>query len=264
MQLSGARVLLTGATGGLGIAIAEALAARRAQLVLTGRNAEALQPVADRLSAQAVVADLTKRSDLNRLIAEAGEIDVLVANAALPGSGTLGEFTLTELDRVIDVNLRAPIVLARALAEGMVQRRRGQIVMISSLSGQIASPGGAMYSATKFGLRGFAHALRQDLDQAGVGVSVVLPGFIRDAGMFAKSGAKLPPGVRTRTSRDVGAGVVRAIERNRAEVVVAPPELRLGSLFGGAAPGLAAVLQRRAGASDLARNMAKGHRNRRP
>lgn len=261
MQLAGARVLVTGATGGLGEAIARALAKRGAKLVLTGRRIDVLESLAAELSAQAVPADLAKRAELNRLISEAGAVDVLVANAGLPATGVVGEFNLAQIDRAIDVNLRAPIVLARALTDGMVQRRRGHIVMVGSLSGLIASPGGAIYSATKFGLRGFAHGLRQDLEPAGVGVSVVLPGFVRDAGMFARSGVKLPPGVRTSSPVEVGRGVVRAIERNRPEVLVAPPELRLGALLGTVAPGIAARLQRRAGASKVTTRLARGQRD---
>lgn len=257
MRLAGARVLLTGASGGLGEAMARAFAARGAKLVLTGRRAEVLEPLAAELSAEAVTADLAKRSDLNRLITQAGAVDVLVANAGLAASGVVGKFTLAQIDRAIDVNLRAPILLARALSEGMVRRRRGHIVMVSSLSGVIASPGGSLYSATKFGLRGFAHGLRQDLAGSGVGVSVVLPGFVRDAGMFARANARPPGRLRTVSPADVARGVIRAIERDRMEVTVAPPELRLAALLGGAAPEFSALLQRRGGASRVGVRLAR-------
>jgi short-subunit dehydrogenase len=263
VKLSGARVLLTGATGGLGEAIARVLSRRGASLILTGRRTELLEPLAAELAAQAVTADLAKRSDLDQLVSAAGDVDVLVANAALPASGAVLDFDIEQIDRALDVNLRAPIVLAKALASGMVQRGRGHIVLVSSLSGLTASPGVALYSATKFGLRGFGHGLRQDLHCTGVGVSVVLPGFIRDAGMFAETGATLPPGVRTRSPRDVAMGVLRAIEYDRAEVIVAPPELRVGSLLGSVAPGLSAVLQRLAGAEAITRSMAAGNRSKR-
>ena len=260
MRLAGARVLVTGATGGLGEAIARALAARGAKLVLTGRRTEVLEPLAVELSAEAVPADLARRSDVTRLVAQIGPVDVLVANAGVPASGKIGEFSLTQLDRAIDVNLRAPIVLARALSDGMVQRRRGHIVMIGSLSGMIATPGGSLYCATKFGLRGFAHGLRQDLLGTGVGVSVVQPGFVRGVGMFARAKVRLPAGMRTITPADVAKAVVRAIERDRTEVLVAPPELKLGALVGGAAPGLSAFLQQRMGASKVAAKLAKRQR----
>ncbi len=100
-------------------------------------------------------------------------------------------------------------------------------MFVSSLSGRAASARSSLYNATKFGLRGFALALRMDLRAQGVGVSLVSPGFIRDAGMFADSGAPLPPGVGTRSPQDVARAVAEAIERNRAEVDVAPLSLRL-------------------------------------
>ena len=93
------------------------------------------------------------------------------------------------------------MLLAHGLIEQMVARGSGHLLFMSSLSGRAAAPGSSVYSATKFGLRGFALALREDLAPKGVGVSVVLPGFIRDAGMFADSGAKLPPGVGTQAPR---------------------------------------------------------------
>jgi short-subunit dehydrogenase len=107
-----------------------------------------------------------------------------------------------------------------------------------------------MYNATKFGLRGFTLSLAQDLAGSAVSASVVAPGFIRDAGMFADGGIDLPPGVRTKAPDDVATGVVTAIESGRPEVFVAPPELRLAATLGSVAPAISAAIQRRAGVSD--------------
>jgi short-subunit dehydrogenase len=264
MNLSGARVLVTGATGGLGQAIARALAERGAgELILTGRRAEVLEPLATELGARAIATDLADPDAPQRLLAEAGEIDVLVANAALPASGKLESFSFEELDRALTVNLRAPIVLARLLVEPMIERAHGHLVFVSSLSGKAASPGGSVYSATKFGLRGFALGLREDLAPKGVGVSVILPGFIRDAGMFAESGAKLPPFVGTKRPGDVARAVVGAIEHNRAEVDVAPLALRAGAIFAGLAPGPVGALQRRLGGSATSEQLARGQASKR-
>jgi short-subunit dehydrogenase len=254
---------VTGATGGIGEAIATALAARGARLVLSGRRTEALEPLAERLGARAVMCDLAKRDELERLVAEAGQVDVLVANAALPASGLFTELGQDQIDRMLEVNLRAPIALARALAPGMVERRRGHLVMISSLAGKVASPASAIYSATKFGLRGFAHGIREDLRPHGVGVSVVLPGFIRGAGMFAEAGVELPRGVGTRTPQEVAEAVIEAVQRNRAEVGVAPLGLRVGAAFAGLAPGLAASISRKMGGDRVASNLAAGQRSKR-
>ncbi|MGK5555533.1 SDR family NAD(P)-dependent oxidoreductase [Actinomadura kijaniata] len=263
MDLRGARVLLTGATGGIGRALAVALAGRGADVVLTGRRVEVLEPLAERVGGTAVAADLADRDGVEALVGEAGDVDVLVANAALPSSGPLAGFSPEEIDRALDVNLRAPIVLARLLADRMVERRRGHLVFVSSLAGKTASGHASVYNATKFGLRGFALAMREELRPHGVGVSTVFPGFIRDAGMFADAGVTLPRGVGTRSPRDVAVATVRAVERNLGEVDVAPLGLRLGALVGGAVPGLAAAVQRAAGGDRITRELGERQRGKR-
>ena len=261
VDLRGARVLVTGATGGLGQAIARRLSAEGAELVLTGRRLEVLEPLASELGAQAIAADLEDLADVDRLMDEAGGIDVLVANAALSSSGNLLEYTPEQVARAITVNLHAQVVMARTAALGMVERGKGQIVLIGSVSGKIASASSSLYNATKFGLRGFGLGLRQDLADRGVGVSVVEPGFVRDAGMFANSGVKLPAGARTVTPEDVANGVLKAIRRDRAEVVVAPVELRVGAALIGSTPGLAAAVQKAAGGAKVAAGIAEGQRH---
>jgi short-subunit dehydrogenase len=254
VELRTARILLTGATGGIGHAIARRLHAEGASLVLTGRRVDVLRPLAEELSAIRIEADLADPADVERLLEESGRVDVLVANAALPGAGDLFELTEAQIERAIEVNLRTPILMARRLAAPMVERGAGHIVLIGSLSGRAAAPFSSMYSATKFGLRGFGLGFRQDLHGTGVGVSHVLPGFVREAGMFVESGMQLPRGVRTVAPEAVAEGVVTAIRRDRAEVVVAPLELRLGAALASVAPALAAAVQRRVGAADLARS----------
>jgi short-subunit dehydrogenase len=263
MQIAGSNVLLTGATGGIGQAIARALAARGGKLILTGRRIDVLEPLAQQLDARTAAVDLAEPAELERLVREAGEIDILVANAALPASGALDSFTVQEIDRALDVNLRAPIVLAHALLPQMVARGRGHLLFMSSLAGKAATPGTALYNASKFGLRGFASALRADVRTTGVGVSAVFPGFIRDAGMFAEAEVKLPPGVGTRTPEDVAEATVKAIERNRGEVDVAPLPLRASTIFASLAPELAGSVARKFGSEDITRQMEAGQREKR-
>jgi short-subunit dehydrogenase len=263
MDLRGRTVLLTGATGGLGQAIARELARRGSSLIVTGRRADVLEPLAAELGGRAVACDLGDPADVDRLLEVAGDVDVLVANAGLPGSGHISSFSVEEIDSAIAVNLRAPMVLAARLSEPMVARGSGHLLFVSSLSGRAASGGGSVYAATKFGLRGFAHGLREDLRDSGVGVSVVLPGFIRDGGMFHDSGTELPRFVGTRTPKDVATAVANAIERDRAEVGVAPLGLRAGAAFGGLLPEVSARIQRRLGANKIAQDMAHGQRDKR-
>ena len=263
MNLGGQTALVTGASGGLGQAIARALADRGAHVILTARRVDVLEALAQETGGRPVACDLSDRAAVETLVADAGPVDVLVANAGIPASGRLHSFSVEEIDRALDVNLRAPMILARLMADGMVERGGGHIVFLSSLSGKAATVGSSVYSATKFGLRGFAMGLREDLRPRGVGVSTVFPGFIRDAGMFHDAGTKLPPYVGTKTSDEVGAAVVRAIEHDKAEIDVAPIPLRFGVAFTGLAPELAAMVQRRMGASDIAGEMERGQRNKR-
>jgi uncharacterized protein len=257
MKISGSTVLLTGASGGLGQAFARALHSRGARLILTGRRSEILAPLAAELDARTLAVDLGDRGAVDRLVEDAGAVDILVASGRLEG------FSQEEIDRALEVNLRAPIALTRALMPGMVSRGSGHLVYISSLSGKAATVGTTVYAATKFGLRGFAGALRADLRTSGVGVSAVFPGFIRDAGMFAEAEVELPPGVGTRSPEDVARAVVVAIEENRGEIDVAPLQMRVSAKFAGLAPETAAALARRLGGDRVAADMETGQRSKR-
>jgi short-subunit dehydrogenase len=265
LDLDGRRVLLTGASGGIGNALARALHGRGATVVVTGRRSDALEALVSELGdrIEPLVCDLAERVEADALPGRAGAIDALVANAALPASGRFFEFPPEEIDRALEVNLRAPAQLARALGPPMVERGYGALAFISSLSGKAASPGSGLYSATKFGLRGLAGGLREDLHGSGVGVTCVFPGFIRDAGMFHEAGTKLPMGVGTRTPEQVAAATVKGIERDRGEVSVAPMGLRAGSAFGGLAPRVSSVIQRRLGGAKIAEDMARGQADKR-
>jgi short-subunit dehydrogenase len=250
--LRGARILLTGATGGIGQVTARRLASEGARLVLTARRTDILAALATELDAQVVTADLARREDVDRLLESAGEIDVLIANAATPATGRLQSLGQESIDSAIEVNLRAPAALARGLAVGMATRGSGHLVFIGSLSGKAANAGASVYNATKFGLRGFALALRDELAPDGIGVSLVAPGFVSKAGMFAETGVALPRGLSTRTPEQVADAIVRAILENRGEVEVAALTMRLGADIANLAPGLAARASRVIGGERLA------------
>jgi short-subunit dehydrogenase len=263
MKLEGSRALITGATGGLGQTIARELVAQGAHVVLTGRRGEILEPLAAELGGTAIVSDLADPAAVDALLRQAGRIDVLVANAAMAGAGALLDDSVEQVDRALNVNLRAPILLARAVAPPMLERGAGHLVFVSSLQGKAPTPSSTMYVATKFGMRGFALALREDLAGTGVGVSVVYPGFIRDAGMFAESDTKLPFYVGTKPPGAVAKAVVGAIEKDRAEVSVAPIGMRAGTAFAGLFPAFAGAVSRRLGAQKIADQMIEGQRAKR-
>jgi short-subunit dehydrogenase len=255
MKLRDRTVLLTGATGGLGRAIALAIAQRGGRLVVSSRKEAELDELAASLPGsahQVVVSDLAQPGAALELLAAAGEIDVLVANAALPASGKLGGYSAEQIQRALRVNLEAPILMTHALLDGWLARDSGHFVFVSSLNGKVATARSSLYSATKFGLRGFALGLREDLRGTAVGSSVVMPGTIREAGMFADSGAQVPRSVGTSSPEQVAAGVVSAIERDRAEVEVAPRMQRLMANFAARRPDLAGRISARAGVHRIA------------
>jgi short-subunit dehydrogenase len=260
IDIKGKRVLLTGAAGGLGRAIARGLHAAGAKLVLSGRNADALAALAQELGASAITCDLADASDIARLVATAGEIDILVANAGIAGTAPITDLSTAEIDQLLDVNLRAPILLSQALVGPMKQRGSGHLVFISSMAGKGASPLQSLYSASKFGLRGFTQCLRMDLRSSNIGVSTIFPGMIRDAGMFADAGVAPPPGVGTNTSQEVAQAVIRAIQRNLGEVAVAPMTMRIAGVLAALAPETSAAMVRAAGAEKFAEKFAATRR----
>src|SRR5437016_12563913 len=219
-NLRGRTVLLTGASTGIGPHIATRLHDEGASLVLSARHADALERVALELDpARVVVADLTRRDEVERLADAAGEIDVLVANAGIPASGELVSFSVDQIDRAIDVNLRSAMILANRLVPRMLARTSGPVVLIASMHSKMPAALVSVYNATKFGLRGFGLALRQELRGTGVGVSVInRPGTSTSRrGTFGCCLLRMPPGrplprSRTRALRES----VRAVARDRA------------------------------------------------
>jgi len=247
MNVSGKRVLLTGATGGLGHAIARRLAGAGAHVIVSGRRGDVLADLAREISGEVAPADLTDRAALRELATAHTDIDILVSNAGLSASGEIDTWNEEQIDRALDVNLRAAIILA-ALHQVRDER-----------AGEAPTAGSSLYNATKFGLRGFAGALRAELHGTGVGVSTLFPGFIRDAGMFHVTGVKLPFGVGTKSPRHVAEATLEAIERNKAELDVAPVGLRLGAVLGGFVPDIAAAVSRRSGGDEIAKAHEDAH-----
>jgi short-subunit dehydrogenase len=265
VELSGKRALVTGATGGLGQAIARVLHGQGATVILSGRRAEVLEELARELGERTEVAaaDLASADEVRGLAERSGRVDVLVANAALPASGDLTEYTPEQVDRALDVNLRAPIQLTHTMLPAMLERRSGHLIYISSISGKVASASASLYNATKFGLRGFSLAMHQELHGTGVGCTAIFPGFIAEAGMWADSEVETPSGAGTRTPDDVAAAVLKALRKNPHEIDVDSVMLRSGGWFTGISPAMVSALQRLGGGAKTASALAEAQREKR-
>jgi len=263
-DLAGKTVLLTGASTGLGPVIARRLHRAGARFVLSARNEAALDKLSKELGgARVVVADLSRAGEPERLAREAGAVDVLVSNAGIPATGRLATFEVEEIDRAIAVNLRAGIVLAKALAPAMVERKSGHLVFMSSIAGKIPSGGETIYNATKFGLRGFALALREELWGTGVGVSVIVPTFVSEAGMWAVTRLKPNPIAGEVSPEQVADAVWKAITRNRREIDVVPIQLRTVLKVQALTPGVFATTARWMGATRSNEDLDKRQRDKR-
>ena len=256
MDLQGAHVLLTGGSRGIGPYMARALLARGAKLSLTARSEEDLARIQGELGPErvAVVAgDVSVEADREKMVVGAeeahGPIDVLVNNAGIESVLPFGEFEEDEIHRVIDVNLEAPIQLTRLVIPGMLQRGKGHIVNISSLSGRTGPPFHTIYASTKHGLVGFSAALRNELHGTGVSASVICPGYITEAGMFAEQRGMDPPKKSGAwgTPRDVARAVVRAIEKDVPDIIVAKGMAKLADVAFAISPSMVDRIARRTG-----------------
>ncbi len=230
-DLTGKSALVTGATGGIGAAIAEALHGQGAHVVLSGTREAVLEERAaalgDRVSvAAANLADLDSVEGLAKRAEElaGGGIDILVNNAGITRDGLLMRMKDDDWDTVLAVNLSAGFRLSRALVRGMMKRRWGRIVGISSIVGATGNPGQTNYAAAKAGMVGFSKALAAEIANRGITVNVVAPGFIDTAMTEALTDAqkeKLLAGVpvgRLGTPGDIGAAVVYLSSQEAAYV----------------------------------------------
>jgi 3-oxoacyl-[acyl-carrier protein] reductase len=219
-DLSGKAALVTGATGGIGAAIARALHARGARVALTGRRAAELEAFAAALGERALVApaDLSDPAApaglVERVEAEFGALDILVNNAGLTRDMLALRMGDADWAAVLEVDLSAPFRLARAALRGMMKRRHGRIVSIASIVGTTGNAGQANYAAAKAGLVGMSKSLAQEVATRGITVNVVAPGFVQTAmtdalgeAQRAKLLERIPSG-RMGTPEDIAAAVV--------------------------------------------------------
>ena len=218
-DLSGKMALVTGASGGLGGAIARALHRQGAHLALSGTRRDALEALAGELGERAHVlpCDLSDSAAVEALVpaAEAamGRLDVLVNNAGVTRDNLLMRMKDAEWDTVISVNLTAAFRLARASLKGMIRRRHGRIIAITSVVGVTGNPGQGNYAAAKSGLIGMSKALAAEVASRGITVNCVAPGFIASPmtdALDEKQRAAILSGVpigRLGAASDIGAAV---------------------------------------------------------
>ena len=261
MRLSGATVLLTGGSSGIGAETARMLAAAGARILLTGRDSARLQAVAAETGGIALAADLAVPDgpaklaeaairaaawDCGGCAAAGNGIDILINNAGIGWACPLTEMNAATVAHVIAVNLTAPIELTRLLTPTLGAGGRGRVVFISSIAGTTGVTHEAVYAATKAGLGCFAESLRYELAGADVGVSVVVPGAV-DTPFFARRGH--PYGRRRPmpvSAQRVARTVLTAIEREQAMTFV-PRWFGFPAWLHGAAPGTFRALAARFG-----------------
>lgn len=238
MRLDGKVVLVTGGSAGIGAAVVERLAAAGARVVVHGRDPLRTSAVAAQSGGVPVMGDLVAPEEIVAAALRVhGRIDVLVANAGLGWAGPFAQMPVDQLDRLVSVDLLAPLRLVRCLLPAMIERRSGHIALVGSIAGRTAVAGEAVYAATKAALDIFAESLRLELRGSGVTVSLTIPGAV-DTGFFAARGRAydrkyprpLPAGV-------VAQALVDGISNDRAEVW-APGWLRVAPTVRALAPGL--------------------------
>lgn len=219
-DLTGKTALVTGATGGIGGAIATALHAAGATVAISGRNEDKLKALAAELGdrVHVIPADLSTAEDVDKLVSDATaameRIDILVNNAGLTRDGLSMRMKDEDWQQVLDVNLTAPFRLARAVQRGMMKARFGRIINISSVVGVTGNPGQTNYCASKAGMIGWSKAMAAELAARGITVNCIAPGFIATAMTEALTDAqkdginKNIPAGRMGSSEDIAAAAL--------------------------------------------------------
>jgi short-subunit dehydrogenase len=264
-DLRGRNAILTGASRGLGVHIARRLAAEGINLALASRNAQALDVIRAEsahagVKAVAIAADVTSRDDLRRLVdtaeRELGCVDILINNAGIEMAAPFHEYSLDQIDAVLNTNIHAPMWLTKMVLPMMLARGCGAIVNIASMAGTTGNPYISTYCASKSALIGFTESLDAELEGTGVTASAVCPTFVNEAGMWANAGAKAPMMTREVSPKKVADAVVRALHGEGIYYVTTGPIRPLLALME-LAPALRKPALKRMGLFDMWRSEAE-------
>ncbi len=255
-EIHGKTALITGASRGIGVYIAEALAREGVTLAVAARSGGELEAVAKELTklgtkAVAIPADITVESDrvclLRRTKEELGPIDILVNNAGIVEWTHFYRQNEIDITRMVNTNLMAPLFLARMVLPEMIEREAGHVVNISSLSGKKGVPYEAVYSATKAGLIQWGNAVWFELEGTGVGVSTILPGYVSEVGMVTGHVTPPPKSAGAAPPERVAQAVLKAIRENMQEVIVRSGPTRIMYALNELSPRIGNWLMKRLG-----------------
>ena len=270
--LKGKTALITGASRGIGVYIAKALAKEGMNLILVARNAEALKDVKNELSSlpisiSCIPADIGQRSQLLALVdmaeSQFNGVDVLINNAGIELALPYDKMDPKTIDQIMEVNLRAPMILTRLLLPKMIARGEGHIVNIASIAGLFGAPYEEAYSASKHGLIGFTKSLRFTALGEGypIGASVISPGYISETGMYQdnikNTSLKAPKSFGTSPPHNVAKAVIKAIKENKSDIIVNSTPIRPLLLLQSIAPSLTSWFAVKTGSLEFAKSFAQ-------
>ncbi|MFY9587972.1 MAG: SDR family oxidoreductase [Actinomycetota bacterium] len=258
-------VLITGASRGLGVEMARRFAREGSRLALAARSGSDLEKVRAEMGergakAIAVPADVSDLESLRAMLKEVesglGPVDVLVNNAGIEDVFDFESTSPDRIEQIVQVNLIGPLWLTRLVLPSMIERRTGHICNISSLAGVTPVPHNAVYSSTKHGLVGMSRSLRMELEEHGVEVSVVCPGFV-EGGMFEKWGRPALKSAGSVTMEQVADAVLKAVTENKGEIVVTKGLGKIADVTFAAMPEFAAKMMKRVGGAKFLQEQAR-------
>jgi len=269
LNIKGKNVLLTGASRGLGLHIAQGLAAEGVNIALTARSETGLKKTEAELSRYGIKSEIypadicneaARLELIDRVKADFGCIDILINNAGVEWVSAYTDLAPEKIEAIVQTNMISSMVLTRLVLPEMLARKSGHIVTMSSLGGKKGSPYSATYAATKAGLIQWSHALRNETYGTGVSASVLCPGFVSDSGMFAAYGKSAPKIAGESTPSDVVTAVLGSIKKDLAEIIVNPGPTKLMMAVDLLHPDIMPWLLRKLGVHEFYRKQAEDNK----